>query len=134
MGVEWGWRLCRKVHRAFLRGLLRVKRTTLSKAVLGEFGRFPVVVRRWEQTFRFVNRTLGLPEDRLARLALEESKAMWAAGERGWFAEIVEKAQELVCDGSFARGFDIRSHCQNLRTCKTLGKSMGVSTARTLVM
>ncbi|GAQ77988.1 DNA/RNA polymerase superfamily protein with reverse transcriptase domain [Klebsormidium nitens] len=83
-GPRWGWNgdgdCVEKVHRAFLRGLLRVKKSTLSKAVLGEFGRFPLVLPRWEQIFRFVNRTANLPQDRLARLALEESRRMWADG------------------------------------------------------
>ncbi|GAQ86738.1 Reverse transcriptase-related protein [Klebsormidium nitens] len=99
-GPEWGWNGDgdgpEKVHRAFLRGLLKVRKSSLSKAVLGEFGRFPLVIRRWAQVFKFVNRTASLAENRLARLAFEESKEMWAANEGGWYARIVGKACELV--------------------------------------
>lgn len=44
-GVEWGWNgdgdCLELVHRAFLRGLLRARKSVFSKALLGEFGRFP---------------------------------------------------------------------------------------------
>jgi hypothetical protein len=55
-----------KVRRSFLQGLLKVRKSTLSKAVLGEFGRFPLIVDCWAQVFKFVNRTARLLEDRLA--------------------------------------------------------------------
>ncbi|GAQ86860.1 Reverse transcriptase-like protein with RNA-directed DNA polymerase domain [Klebsormidium nitens] len=87
-GPEWGWNGDgdgpEKVGRAFLRGLLRVRKSTLSKAVLGEFGRFSLLLDRWAQVFKFVNRTASLPQDRLARLAFEESREMWAANKGGW--------------------------------------------------
>ncbi|GAQ88717.1 hypothetical protein KFL_004540020 [Klebsormidium nitens] len=35
--------------------------------------------------FKFVSRTASLAENRLARLAFEESKEMWAANEGGWY-------------------------------------------------
>ncbi|GAQ79205.1 reverse transcriptase-related protein with [Klebsormidium nitens] len=65
-----------RVHRVFLRGLLRVRKSALSKAVLGEFGRFPLVIKRWEQIFKFAKRVESLPCNRLAKLAFEESREM----------------------------------------------------------
>lgn len=83
-GPEWGWNGDgdgpEKVHRAFLRGLLRVRKSTLSKAVLGEFGRFPLLLTRWAQVFKFVNRTASLPQDRLARSW--RLKSRWKCGQQ----------------------------------------------------
>ena len=112
-GPEWGWNedgdCLESVHRQFLRSLLRARRSTLSKAVLGEMGRFPLAVGRWERVFRFVNRTASLSSDRLARLALEESKAMWEAGQGGWYSKVMGKARELATDGQLEKQvFDVK--------------------------
>ncbi|GAQ89854.1 protein with reverse transcriptase domain [Klebsormidium nitens] len=112
-GREWGWNgdgdCLETVHRLFLRSLLRARKSTLSKAVLGEMGRFPLAIVRWERVFRFVNRTSALSSDRLARLALEESKAMWAAGQGGWYSKVMEKARELATDEQLEkRGLDVK--------------------------
>lgn len=86
-GSEWDWNgdgnCLEVVHRQFLRSLLRARRSTLPKAVLEEMGRFPLAVGKRERVFRFVNQTASLSRDRLARLALEESKAMWEVGRGG---------------------------------------------------
>lgn len=95
-GPKWGWNgdgdQTEKVHRVFLRGLLRARKSTHLKTVQGEFDRFRLVVKWWDHIFKFTKQAESLPCDRLARLAFEESKDLWAAGCGGWFAKVVDIA------------------------------------------
>jgi hypothetical protein len=51
-----GLQQAKQVHRMFLRGILRVNKTTSTFVVLGEFGRYPLEYFWWQQTFKYYDR------------------------------------------------------------------------------
>jgi len=60
-----------QVHRIFLRGILRVNKTTSTFAVLGEFGRYPLEYFWWQQTLKYYNRLREPTPDRLLYCAYQ---------------------------------------------------------------
>ena len=60
-----------KLHRQFLKQLLRVRNSTANDIVLA-FGRYPLQIRFWQQILRYHNRAVRLPDSRLVKLALVE--------------------------------------------------------------
>jgi Reverse transcriptase (RNA-dependent DNA polymerase) len=89
-------------HRIFCRGMLGVRKTTLSIAVLGELGRYPLYVSGWKRVATFFNRIVKMENSRLVKLALLESRTQWEAGGRdSWYAQVVEglhKLSGVTCD------------------------------------
>ena len=59
-----------KLHRQFLKQLLRVRNSTTNEMVLAEFGRYPLQTHFWQQVLRFHNRAVQMPNSRLVKLAL----------------------------------------------------------------
>lgn len=67
-----------QVHRSFFRGLLGVRASTSGIAILGEFGRFPLLVRRVRAISLYYNRLIGLRgSGRLIDLAFQDSVRLW---------------------------------------------------------
>jgi len=54
-----------QVHKMFLRGILRVNKTTSPFAVLGEFRRYPLEYFWWQQTLKYYDRLRESTPDRL---------------------------------------------------------------------
>jgi hypothetical protein len=54
-GVK-GLQQTEQVHRMFLKGILRVNKTTSTFAVLGGFGRYPLEYFWWQQTLKYYHR------------------------------------------------------------------------------
>ena len=59
-----------KLHRQFLKQLLRVRNSTTNKMVLAEFGRYPLQTHYWQQVLRFHNRAIKMPDSCLVKLAM----------------------------------------------------------------
>ena len=59
-----------KLHRQFLKQLLRVRNSTTNEMVLAEFGRYPLQTHFWQQVLRFQNRAVKMENSRLVKLAL----------------------------------------------------------------
>jgi hypothetical protein len=65
-----------QVHRSFFRSLLGVRAST--PGTLGEFGRFPLLVRRVRAISLYHDRLIGLRgSGRLCSLAFEDSMRLW---------------------------------------------------------
>ena len=67
-----------RVHRSFLRSLLGVRVSTPGISILGEFGRFPLLVRRVRAISLYYNRLFSLHgSGRLVDLAFQDSIRLW---------------------------------------------------------
>ncbi len=67
-----------RVQRTYFRGLLGVRASTAGIAVLGEFGRFPLLVDRVRAISLYFNRLVSLRgSGRLVSLAFEDSVSLW---------------------------------------------------------
>ena len=67
-----------QVHRGFFRGLLGVRASTSGISILGEFGRFPLLVRRVRAISLYYNRLIDLRgSGRLIDLAFRDSVQLW---------------------------------------------------------
>ena len=62
-----------KVHLAFLRRLLGVRKGTANRVVLAECGRWPLALRWIKRIIKFYNKVVKLPEDDLLFCALKAS-------------------------------------------------------------
>jgi hypothetical protein len=96
-----------QVHRSFFRSLLGVRASTPGISILGEFGRFPLLVRRVRAILLYYNRLIGLRgSGRLCSLAFEDSMRLWEEWEfmhdtaalpgtqsvprvRGWYGDVI---------------------------------------------
>lgn len=84
------------VHRGFLRSLLGVRASISSIAILGEFGRYPLLVRRFRAISLYDNRLLHLRgSGRLVSLAFEDSFRLW------------EEAEYLRCSSALIPGIEV---------------------------
>eukprot|EP00245_Coleochaete_scutata_P010377 TRINITY_DN3619_c0_g1_i11.p1 TRINITY_DN3619_c0_g1~~TRINITY_DN3619_c0_g1_i11.p1 ORF type:complete len:1206 (-),score=200.47 TRINITY_DN3619_c0_g1_i11:736-4353(-) len=88
-----------KLHRTFLRTILGVRQSTPSAALLGEFGRWPLLFSRWKQCISFYNKISEMNNDRFVKLALLEAKEDFLRGDSSWFA-------------LFKRGIHLLSDCR----------------------
>jgi Reverse transcriptase (RNA-dependent DNA polymerase) len=75
-----------KLHRAFLRGILGVRRSTPAGALLGEFGRWPLLLSRWKACIRFYNKIWDMDDSRIVKLALLDAKEESVRDPLSWFA------------------------------------------------
>lgn len=87
----WGYHngdAVEKVHREFLKGLLKVKSTTVNEFVYGEFGRKPLVCGRYVRIVKYWFKLLKQPNNRLTKqiydiqksyIDIHDDKANWAS-------------------------------------------------------
>jgi hypothetical protein len=90
-----GFQQVEQVHRMFLRGILRVNKTTSTFAVLGEFGRYPLEYFWWQQTLKYYDRLRESTLDRLLHCAyqtqlqmlsvLNDNHQCWLRNVQLWF-------------------------------------------------
>ena len=103
-----------QVHRSFFRGLLGVRASTPGISILGEFGRFPLLVRRVRAISLYYNRLIDLRgSGRLIDLAFQDSVQLWKEWEfmhdsaalpgtrhpvpkvRGWYGDTIHMLGRL---------------------------------------
>jgi hypothetical protein len=74
-----------KLHRSFLRHLLKVRKSVPSQVLLAEFGRYPLYFKWKKLVLRYFNKLKGLPDDRvLLRAAFHESIELAKSGKPCW--------------------------------------------------
>eukprot|EP00245_Coleochaete_scutata_P003922 TRINITY_DN159_c0_g2_i4.p1 TRINITY_DN159_c0_g2~~TRINITY_DN159_c0_g2_i4.p1 ORF type:complete len:1129 (+),score=206.75 TRINITY_DN159_c0_g2_i4:285-3671(+) len=84
---DWDLDLLEKLQRTFLRGILGVRTSTPSTAVLGEFGRWPLALSRWKKCISFYNSICDMQDNsRIVKLALLEAVDESARDTLSWFA------------------------------------------------
>jgi hypothetical protein len=66
-----GLQQAEQVQRMFLRGILRVNKTTSTFVMLGEFGRYPLEYFWWQQTLKYYDRLRESTLDRLLYCAYQ---------------------------------------------------------------
>ncbi len=71
-----GLQQAKQVHRMFLRGILRVNKTTSTFVVLGEFKRYPLGYLWWQQTLKYYDRLRESTPDRLLYCAYQTQLQM----------------------------------------------------------
>ena len=83
-----------KLHRLFLKQLLRVRNSTANDIVLAELGRYPLQICIWQQILRYHNRSVRLPDSRLVKLALvngaqlQDGHVVVDQQKQGWRASV----------------------------------------------
>jgi hypothetical protein len=65
-----------QVHKMFLRGILRVNKTTSTFPMLGEFGRYPLEYFWWQQTLKYYDKLQESTPDRLLYCAYQTQLQM----------------------------------------------------------
>ena len=76
------------VHRKFCKRLLAVKRNTPSASVLGDCGRYPLMIMYYKRCVKYWLRLLDMPNDRLPKQCYLMSKNMSIAGFDTWAGKI----------------------------------------------
>lgn len=83
--VDWDTDDFERAHRAFLREMLRLRKSTPSMAILGEVGRWPLLLSRWKRVVGFYRHLCDREDNDISRLALMESMSEWKEGRKSWF-------------------------------------------------
>jgi hypothetical protein len=73
-----------KIHLAFMKNQLHVKRSSCTIALYAEFGRFPLVIQQKVQVLKYWQRLLSLPDEHVLKQCYFSLKEIKELGKRNW--------------------------------------------------
>ena len=76
------------------------------EALYWALGLLPIQFDVWKQSYKFWQQVTSLPKERLEKSALDNTKSLWAKGDKNWFSDMLGVFDQIGFEGDFENWTD----------------------------